>query len=180
MKAKEVIMQMRYYLGDSQKAKFSDDALISALNVAVSLAYETFVGYSSTVGRKQTTLAPEDGQATVPTDFHSIVLVTDGTDNELLPDYAKRVPSSGHYKLVGDKILTDAASIKMEYHYIPAVVDGLEDDLDIPSALGQQLGQVAVFLAKGDRMSADKALYSMIRSLASRHIPYVPDKRAFR
>ncbi len=180
MKAKDVVMQMRYYLGDSQKSRFSDDALISALNVAVSLAYETFVGYSSSVGRKQATLTPENGKAALPTDFHSIVLVTDGSDNELLPDYAKRVPADDHYKIVGNEIYTDAASVKMEYHYIPAVADALEDDLDVPDALGQQLGQVAVFLAKGDRNGADKALYSMIRSLASKHIAYVPDKRAFR
>ena len=50
MKASEAIMHMRFYLADSQKVKYSDDALLSALNLAVTLSFETFIGYASSLG----------------------------------------------------------------------------------------------------------------------------------
>jgi hypothetical protein len=37
-------MHWRFYLADSQKSKFSDDALLSALNLAISITYEILSG----------------------------------------------------------------------------------------------------------------------------------------
>lgn len=173
-------MHMRFYLADSQKVKYSDDALLSALNLAVTLSFETFIGYASSLGRKQTTITLTDGEGDLPTDFHSIVMVEDALGTEVLPDYAKMTPASGYYKVVGEKIYSAADSLELEYHYIPAPMAAISSDMDCPESMAGQIVLVAVNIAKGDRMGADNAIYNMVRALASRSIPYVPDRKAFR
>ncbi len=179
MKASEAIMHMRFYLADSQKVKYSDDALLSALNLAVTLSFETFIGYASSLGRKQTTITLTDGVGDLPADFHSIALVEDASGEEVLPDYAKVTPASGYYKVVGDKIYSAADSLVLEYHYIPTAIADISSEIDCPESMTGQLVLVAVNIAKGDRMGADNAIYNMVRALAARSIPYVPDRKAF-
>lgn len=180
MDAKTAILEMRHWIGDSQKAKFSDDALMLALNTTLALVFEMFVGYASTIGRKSATVVLTGGSGDLPNDFHSVVIVEDNLGNEMLPDYGGLTPSAGHYKIVGGKLYAGTPSVNMEYHYIPQRLTSGESVLDVPDAILNQMVQVAVTLAKGDRMGADKIVYSMVRSLASRHIPYVPDRRAFK
>ena len=120
------------------------------------------------------------GSGVLPSDFHSIVVAEDNLGNEMLPDYGGLTPSAGHYKIVGGKIYAGAPSVKIEYHYIPQRLTSGAGVLDVPDSILNQMLQVAVAIAKGDRMAADKLTYSMVRGLASRHIPYVPDRRAFR
>lgn len=173
-------MHMRFYLADSQKVKYSDDALLSALNLALTISFETFIGYASSLGRKQATITMTDGVGDLPTDFHSIVLVEDASGTEFLPDYAKLIPNAGYYKVVGMKIYSDTDSIDLEYHYIPEQMSAISDTIDCPASMVGQIVLVAVNIAKGDRMGADSAIYNMVRALASRSIPYVPDRKAFR
>jgi hypothetical protein len=108
------------------------------------------------------------------------VLVEDASGTEFLPDYAKLVPNSGYYKVVGMKIYSDTDSINLEYHYIPDQMSAISDTIDCPASMVGQIVLVAVNIAKGDRMGADSAIYNMVRALASRSIPYVPDRKAFR
>ena len=173
-------MHMRFYLADSQKVKYSDDALLSALNLAVTLSFETFIGYASSLGRKQADITLTDGSGDLPADFHSICLVEDDEGTEVLPDYAKLTPGAGYYKVVGDKIYSAADSLTVEYHYIPTPLASISSDIDCPDSMAGQIVLVAVNIAKGDRMGADSAIYNMVRALASRSIPYVPDRKAFR
>ena len=179
MNANEALMHMRFYLADSQKSKFSDDALLSALNLAISITYEMLVGYSSTMGRKNSIIAITDGIGDLPSDFHSTVLVEDSSGAPMIPDYGKISPASGYYRIVGNKIYTGEESVVLQYNYIPASLSTTSDAIDCPNSLINQLVLVAVDIARGDRASADEAIFNMVRALASKTIPYVPDQKGF-
>lgn len=179
MNANEALMHMRFYLADSQKSKFSDDALLSALNLAISITYEMLVGYSSTMGRKNSIIAITDGVGDLPSDFHSTVLVEDSSGAPMIPDYGKISPASGYYRIVGNKIYTGEESVVLQYNYIPASLSTTSDAIDCPNSLTNQLILIAVDIARGDRASADGAIFNMVRALASKTIPYVPDQKGF-
>ena len=178
MECSQLILSLRLLMNDMVGARYSDHQLILFLNLAISMIYDQLIGYANSLAKKTATLTMADGSAQLPEDFHSLSLAYHDSE-DTLPDYGVMEPEAGYYKIVGDRIYSGDEDLDIEYFYVPAKIETIDDEVDIPRMLEYPIIAVANAMSIGDRMTADTIILRTITATASRGIAYIPDRKPF-
>ena len=176
----ELVMSLRYALGDMQGINISDYELIEPINQA---AHKLF-GYLSerhvreVVTEKEVTLDTDGAEETLDASFIRICQVL-GSDKDSPTDndYQVIIPTTnrhvvfGAYRLMGRKFKSAKGKYIIEYYYIPKKVDTLGDSLEVPESMRTWIEQVSLAYYKRDYNTVEGIAQQCEAVLAGREIP---------
>lgn len=180
IKVVDLVMSLRYALGDMQGLNISDYELIEPINQAANKLY----GYLSerhiheVITEETFTLATDGATHEVDKTFVRIyqVLGSDEpnpTDNDyeiIIPTTSRRIVF-GAYKLLGRTFKAAKGKYIIEYYYIPAKVSTLGDELKVSESLRAWIEQLALAFYKKDYGTADGLVRQCESVLAGREVP---------
>ena len=180
IKVVDLVMSLRYALGDMQGINISDYELIEPINQAAHKLY----GYLSerhvreVVAEKEVTLANDGAEETLDDSFIRICQVLGSeeqspTDNDykvIIPTTNRRIVF-GAYRLVGRKFKSAKGKYIIEYYYIPKKVDTLADILDVPESMRRWIEQVSLAYYRKDYNTVEGIAQQCESVLAGREIP---------
>ena len=69
MIVKDVLMSVRFGLGDAEAAVYSDSEIIESINSVLRYINSALVNMASSLSQKRATLTPVDGETDLPSDF---------------------------------------------------------------------------------------------------------------
>lgn len=168
----ELIMSLRYELGDMQGINVSDYELIKPINQAASLLYGTLSErYVHAVLKKRPVTVGEDKEYSLPSDFVRVHQVIGDKYGVLTPS-STNPPPKGSYRIVGNTLYADEDTYTFEYYYIPSRVLTLGDMLDIPESMRAWIEQIALAFYKKDLGTAAGLVQQCENVLAGREISH--------
>ena len=145
----EIVLSLRYELGDMQGLNISDHELIKPINSAVSLLYGTLSERFVHAAVKRLPIVVDETKTySLPSDFVRIhQLVEDG--GELAPT-SINPPKECAYRVVGTELFANEGVYTLEYYYIPLRVTKLDDDLDVPLSMSTYIEQISLAMYNRD------------------------------
>lgn len=180
IKVVDLVMSLRYALGDMQGINISDYELIEPINQAAHklFSYLSERHVREVVTEKEVTLVSDGAEDTLDDSFIRIcqVLGSDKaapTDNDyqvIIPTTNRRIVF-GAYRLVGRKFKSAKGKYIIEYYYIPKKVDTLGDELQVPESMRSWIEQLALAFYKKDYNTAEGLVQQCESVLAGREIP---------
>ena len=177
----ELVMSLRYALGDMQGLQISDYELIEPINQAASELYKRM---SERFVRE---IVAEEGPFTlngsdthdIPGSFVRIHQVLGSSKNAPTDeDYQVIIPTSGRrpvfgaYRITGRTFKAAKGTYIIEYYYIPKKVDTLSDSLDVPESLRTWIEQLSLSYYKKDYASAVAIIQQCENVLAGRNVSH--------
>lgn len=181
----DLVMSMRYALGDMQGLNISDYELIEPINQAAHKLY-------SYLSERHVREAAAEQEIKVETDGQDNIFLEDtfvricqvlgkplDTDEKKYGDDAYRViiPTTnrryvfGAYKLIGRKFRAAAGNYIVEYYFIPAKVNSLGENLNVPESMRSWIEQLALAYYKKDYVTATGLAQQCEAVLAGREVP---------
>lgn len=195
----DLVMSLRYALGDMQGLNISDYELIEPINQAASKLYgrlsERFV--HEAVAEKEVVITADSGTDSLPDTFNRIhqvlgtkdlpvkatVTKDDGTSEEITTypsdeKYQVIIPTSGRnpvfgaYRIVGRTFKAAKGTYIIEYYYVPGKVKQLGEDLDVPENMRTWIEQMALAYYRKDYNTAEGIMQQCEAVLAGREISH--------
>ena len=167
----EIVLSLRYELGDMQGLNVADHELIKPINSAVSLLYGTLSErFVHAVVKKLPIVIDDTKTYSLPSDFVRI--------HQLVADKGELVPSSINppaecaYRIVGNELFANEGAYTLEYYYIPARVHVLGDLLDIPKSMQTWVEEISLAMYKKDMNTAGALVQQAENTLAGREIAH--------
>lgn len=168
----EIVMSLRYEIGDMQGLNVSDYELITPINRAVSLLYGTLSErYVHAVLKRLPIVIDSTKTYSLPGDFvrvHQLIADKDGVLNPA----SSNPPKECAYRIVGTELFADEGEYMFEYYYIPAKVRTLADMLDIPESMRTWVEQIALAFYRKDMNTAAGLVAQCEGVLAGREISH--------
>ena len=180
IKVVDLVMSLRYNLGDMQGTNISDYELIEPINQAASKLY----GYLSerhvhdVVAEEGPTVVKDTDTITLPDNFIRIYQVL-GTDKNPATDddYQVIIPTTnrrlifGAYRIIGRTFKAKAGTYIIEYFYVPKKVNTLADELQVSESMRSWIEQLALAYYRKDYTTAEGLVQQCESVLAGREIP---------
>ena len=177
----ELVMSLRYALGDMQGLNISDYELIEPINQAASKLYgrlsERFV--HEAVAEKEVTIATDNGTDELPETFNRVHQVLGSPkENATDVDYQVIIPTSGRkpvfgaYRIIGRTFKAAKGKYIIEYYYVPGKVTQLGQDLEVPESMRTWIEQMALAYYKKDYATAEAIMQQCENVLAGRDIAH--------
>ena len=177
----ELVMSLRYALGDMQGLNISDYELIEPINQAASKLYgrlsERFV--HEAVAEKEVTIATDNGTDELPETFNRVHQVLGSPkENATDVDYQVIIPTSGRkpvfgaYRIIGRTFKAAKGKYIIEYYYVPGKVTQLGQDLEVPESMRTWVEQMALAYYKKDYATAEGIMQQCENVLAGRDVAH--------
>ena len=177
----DLVLSLRYALGDMQGTNISDYEMLEPINQAASLLYgQLSQRYVHAVLKKkmitvgETEGVPHDvgGSASyeLPSDFVRIHQVY-GDDGILVPT-SMNPPAMRTYRIVGNELYAKRGTYTLEYYYIPARVNNMDDSLDVPESMRTWIEQLLIAIFRKDMERVALILQQAENVLAGRAISH--------
>ena len=176
----DLVMSLRYALGDMQGLNISDYELIEPINQAVAKLYghlserhvhdvvaeagpttitdtqtidlpDSFVRISQVLGSPLATPTDDDYQVIIPTTNRSLVF--------------------GAYRIIGRTFKAKAGTYIIEYYYIPKKVNTVADKVNVAESMRSWIEQLALAYFKKDYNTVEGLVTQCEAVLAGREIP---------
>lgn len=158
-----LVTSMRFALHDMQGAQYSDHELIEAINHAAALIYQRLGERFSHVALKRTVLIMHDGEARLPSDFHSVYKVSvEGEHRD--PATLKVCPVQ--YRIAADTFYAPGDAYVLEYYRTAPVVADKTEVIDAPDSLRPFLESAALAVLGGIVEGAEAAAAACVRAQA--------------
>ena len=170
--ATELVISLRYALGDMQGITISDYQLLEPINQAASRLYGALSqSYIHAVCKRLSMVVPTGGTYTLPSDFVRVHQVT-GDDGVLVP--TSMLPAAkGSYRILGSTFYAEKGTYGFEYYYIPTRLKTLSDNLDVPENMRTYIEQIALALYGHDIQTADYLVQQCGNILAGRTVSLI-------
>ena len=177
----EIIMSLRYALGDMQGSNISDYQLIEPINQAASKLYgklsERFV--HDVVTKKEITVEADGATVALPENFNRIRQVFGSNkDNPTAFDYREIIPTSGikpvfgAYKIADRQFKAAKGKYILEYYYVPKKVEEIGEELEVPESMRTWIEQLALAYYRRDYNTAEGILQQSENVLAGRDVSH--------
>lgn len=146
----ELVMSLRYALGDMQGLNVSDYELIEPINQAASQLYgKLSERYVHAVLKKLIITVDASKEYALPSDFVRVHQVVGDKYGVLVPT-SVNPPVKGAYRIVGTTLYINDGTYSFEYYYIPSRVRTLNDNLDVPESMRTWIEQMALLMYRKD------------------------------
>jgi len=169
---KQLVMSLRYALKDMQGARISDFELIEVINQAASLLFTHIAEQFVSAGlKKKTLVVDEDGAVLLPSDFvkvHQVGMSDDGVAN---PETYRAIYEGG-YRIAGENFYAPEGVYSLEYYYVPARVNTLDDLLDVPQTMLTFIKDIALALYENNLEGASQIIQVCVKQLAGRELSH--------
>ena len=171
----ELALDMRYELGDMQGLNISDHELITPINKAARLLYETISERYVHAGVKRKPIViDEEKSYTLPPDFVRVHQVLRERGLGLSPSI-RNPPCVCSYRITGGELFLDEGEYTLEYYYIPTKVHGLGDLLDVPESMHTWIEDIAIAIYRKDKAAAAMLADNCSEILAGREVSHFED-----
>ncbi|MBQ3399573.1 MAG: hypothetical protein IJG51_11845 [Synergistaceae bacterium] len=171
----ELVLDMRYELGDMQGLNITDHELITPINKAARMLYGTMSDRYVHAGVKRKPIVIDEGKSyTLPPDFVRVHQVLWERGLGLSPSI-RNPPCECSYRITGDELYVDEGEYTLEYYYIPVRVSGLDDLLDVPEGMRTWLEDTAVAIYRKDMNRAMMTTEKCCEVLAGREVSHFED-----
>lgn len=170
---KDLIMSLRYALGDMQGLNISDYQLVEPINQAVSRLYQRLSErYVHAVLKKKEITVDEKSYYEMPSDFVRVHQIISDTEGLLIPS-STNPPPAGFYRIIGNTLyLSGPGSYAFEYYYIPVRVKTIADEIDAPESMRSYIEQLSLLYYRKDLNSVEGLLQQVENVLAGREISH--------
>ena len=177
----ELIMSLRYALGDMQGENISDYDLLEPINQAASKLYgrlsERFI--HDVVTQKEITVTADNTPVALPEKLTRIHQVFGSNkDNPTDSDYRVIIPTSGikpifgAYKVADRQFKAAKGKYILEYYYVPKKVTELGEELEVPESMRSWIEQLALTYYKKDYSTAEAIMQQCENVLAGRTVSH--------
>lgn len=168
----ELVLSLRYKLGDMQGINISDYELIEPINEAVKLLYGTLSErYVHAVLKRLPITIDSTKTYSLPRDFVRVhQVIADKSD--LQTPSSTNPPKEAAYRIVGNELFANEGSYTLEYYYIPSRVMALDNMLDAPESMRTWIEQIALAYYKKDLNTAVGLVQQCENVLAGREISH--------
>ena len=178
----ELVKSMRYALGDMQGINISDCELTEAINQAALQLYERFSEryvYAAVKRIPSVIIGTEENPVYVlPSDFLRIHQVLGFTRSGMvvpIQPVSTNPPRYCTYRITGETLYAPEGEYSIEYYYLPARIETLGDDLDVPEAMRTWIEKTAVAVYKKDTDACESIALHAESVLAGREISHFED-----
>ena len=178
----ELAKSLRYALGDMRGENISDDELTEAINQAARQLYERFSERYVYVAVKRIPsiiIGTEEFPVYVlPSDFLRIHQVLGFTRSGIavpIQPVSTSPPKCGTYRITGETLYAPKGEYSVEYYYLPARVETLGDNLDVPEAMRTWIEKTAIAVYKKDIDACETIALHAESVLAGREISHFED-----
>jgi len=178
----ELAKSLRYALGDMRGENISDDELTEAINQAARQLYERFSERYVYVAVKRIPsiiIGTEEFPVYVlPSDFLRIHQVLGFTRSGIavpIQPVSTNPPKCGTYRITGETLYAPEGEYSVEYYYLPARVETLGDNLDVPEAMRTWIEKTAIAVYKKDMATCETIALHAESVLAGREISHFED-----
>lgn len=167
----ELVLSLRYALGDMQGVNISDYEMIEPINQAASLLYGNLSQrYVHAVLKRLPLIIGEEKMYALPSDFVRVHQVYG--DNGVLVPTSTTPPAERTYRIIGNTIYANEGTYSFEYYYIPARVNSMSDNLDVPESMRTWIEQLLIAIFKKDMERTALILQQAEATLAGRAISH--------
>ena len=171
----ELVLDMRYELGDMNGLNISDYELIKPLNKAARLLYGTMSKrYVHAAVKRKPIVIDSTKTYSLPSDFVRVHQVISGIGKVSAPA-SINPPKEAAYRITGTELFADEGEYMLEYYYIPSKVATLADMLDVPETMRTWIEEIAVAMYKKDMNTAELLAEKCGRFLAGREVSHFED-----
>lgn len=185
MVTKDLINQIRLYLDDMNKTKYSDFEIITSINIAMDIVNTALTEIRSHLIQKEVTVTTDS--YTLPKDFNRMVMVTspDGLDVPFYNgnDKYKHMLS---YTVVGNKAIPTGITRTLKgctviYEYSYNDVTNIEDEINLPKILIEPMKlAIADFVLKQNVVQGREMLRNEVQRIAiGREVDYYEPTLSF-
>lgn len=169
MLVKDIMLSIKFNIGDTATLSYSDAELLEAINSVVRYINTSLVNIGSTLIQKEVTLTPVDGVAQLPGDFISISSI----DDELLKNTSFEIFNKNVYA---------KAPVKFRYYYTISKMTSKTDNIPLPDNFYELIVRFSeAFLTKSIAKDViAKSVYEEVaKSSAGREYPYLERESPF-
>ena len=171
----ELVLDMRYDLGDMQGLNIADYELIKPLNKAAHLLYGTLSDRYVQAGVKRKPIVIDSGKSyTLPPDFVRVHQVLRERGLGLLPSI-RNPPRECSYRITGGELFAEEGEYTLEYYYMPSRVSRLDDNLDVPESMRSWIEDIAMAYYQKDMNKAVGITEKCCEVLAGREVSHFED-----
>jgi len=150
MQAKKITDKTRLYLGDMNKAKYSDWEIFNGINDALRvLADESAKNKGALFRDRETITISSLNAALLPERFISCIKAFDSSGAELF-NVHNDDPAAGEFSINGINIMSGEASLVLWYFKYPDQISGFESEIDMPESMIVPIAKVAASSIKQD------------------------------
>ena len=167
-----LVTSMRFALHDMQGQQYSDHELIEAINHASALIYQRLGERFSHVALKRTVLIMNNGEARLPSDFHSVYKVSvEGEHRD--PATLKVCPVQ--YRIAADTFYAPGDAYVLEYYRTAPVIVDKTEVIDAPDSLRPFLETAALAVLAGNAEGVEAAAAACVRAHAGAEFSHLTD-----
>lgn len=168
----QLVMSLRYALGDMQGLNVSDYELIEPINQAASTIYGTLSQRFVHAVIKKAILDVDDTKMVgLPPDYVRVHQVVSDDFGVLVPT-SMNPPAPGTYRILGEIFYANKGTYTFEYYYIPARVNTLSDRLDAPESMRTFIEQMSLAIFKKEMDKVAVIMQQCENVLAGREISH--------
>ena len=149
---------VRLFVNDTNKTKYSDYEISSAIENSVSLLCSALIKFASPEIVRRVELDIVDGKADLPTGFLSIVNVEDTLGQQMFSNYEYSDLPDGCYRIEGDSILSSEDKVYLVYTKTPYEAT----QIDLPDFFTPYLSSATANLLRGETEAAVNKLQEAV------------------
>ena len=154
----KLLERTRLFVNDTNKTKYSDYEISSAIENSVSLLCSALIKFASPEIVRRVELDIVDGKADLPTGFLSIVNVEDTLGQQMFSNYEYSDLPDGCYRIEGDSLITSEDKVYLVYTKTPYEAT----QIDLPEFFTPYLSGATANLLRGETEAAVNKLQEAV------------------
>ena len=154
----KLLERTRLFVNDTNKTKYSDYEISSAIENSVSLLCSALIKFASPEIVRRVELDIVDGKADLPTGFLSIVNVEDTLGQQMFSNYEYSDLPDGCYRVEGDSLITSEDKVYLVYTKTPYEAT----QIDLPEFFTSYLSGATANLLRGETEAAVNKLQEAV------------------
>jgi hypothetical protein len=154
----KLLERTRLFVNDTNKTKYSDYEISSAIENSVSLLCSALIKFASPEIVRRVELDIVDGKADLPTGFLSIVNVEDTLGQQMFSNYEYSDLPDGCYRVEGDSILSSEDKVYLVYTKTPYGTT----QIDLPEFFAPYISGASANLLRGESEAAANKLQEAV------------------
>jgi hypothetical protein len=156
-------LRMMPEVNDINEGRISNYQIFDALNYVLSAVFNTLAKMNSTVITKPAaTLTLTANSVDLPSDFQSVVNVTDSSDTPLRLASKNEELSEKNYRIIGNKLYSVNSTVKLTYKYFYTRITSTATSFPLPDSFIEMAKDYTAIKLGAKPVPDGKSLIAMI------------------
>jgi hypothetical protein len=156
MLLQDQLLDIRYAINDMASHTYSDYQIVNALNTVIRQVNAQLSNMTSDLIKARTTLTLVNGAITLPTDFQSMVKMTDANNSIMRPRTVEPDTDTNTFEILNNQILANQPTVVLTYKKYFAEMDGtLSTNMPLPDFFKDVLTLYTKVILQGTMSQGD-------------------------